>query len=444
MYNCDAMRISVNNFGPIREANIRISPLTLFVGPSNTGKSYLATLLYAAIAPSNLHTVAVHYQKTKPINADLVKKCFMRWAEFMGNEWQKNIVHCLGEAGEDILKSQNMSVELSSSDDDMTPDDGDITIDLRNPKNSRIGNGIINSIIDNLEKRGLPKSGLERSIGLSMFTEIEFMHKLGRYGRIYYLPAVRGGIMKSYRIVADRAILNAAKASTSPMFSGIYGNCARQLISIKKTETDVEDALTINKVLEDKVLDGRINVTFSDTESPEFRYEMNDPKGKKGDMAINNVSDAVAGNAVLSVFMRYHLRSITGGSNFWILEEPEINLHPEKQRNIVDILVRLANAGEGVLATTHSDVVLGQIGNAYRASQLKDAEKGKRLLGEEREPLRKDKALAVYSFIESPKGTKVEKIDFGHITGVMTEDHLDAARSLYNQTVRMVNSKNNE
>ena len=89
------------------------------------------------------------------------------------------------------------------------------------------------------------------------------------------------------------------------------------------------------------------------------------------------------------------------------------------------------------------DVVLAQIGNAYRASQLKDASKGRRLLGDH-EPLDKSKELAVYSFVESVKGTKVKKIDFGHITGAMTGDHLDAARSLYNKTVRLVNSKNNE
>lgn len=41
------MRLSVSNFGPIAEAEIELRPLTVFVGPSNTGKSYLAILLYA-------------------------------------------------------------------------------------------------------------------------------------------------------------------------------------------------------------------------------------------------------------------------------------------------------------------------------------------------------------------------------------------------------------
>ncbi len=40
-------RLSVANFGPIIEAAVDLRPLTVFVGPSNAGKSYLATLIYA-------------------------------------------------------------------------------------------------------------------------------------------------------------------------------------------------------------------------------------------------------------------------------------------------------------------------------------------------------------------------------------------------------------
>ena len=40
-------RIAAEDFGPIANADIMLRPLTIFIGPSNTGKSYLATLLYA-------------------------------------------------------------------------------------------------------------------------------------------------------------------------------------------------------------------------------------------------------------------------------------------------------------------------------------------------------------------------------------------------------------
>lgn len=41
------LKISVKNFGPIIEGTVDLKPLTIFVGPSNAGKSYLATLIYS-------------------------------------------------------------------------------------------------------------------------------------------------------------------------------------------------------------------------------------------------------------------------------------------------------------------------------------------------------------------------------------------------------------
>lgn len=43
----ESLDLAVSDFGPIVEANVNLRPLTVFVGPSNTGKSYLAILLYA-------------------------------------------------------------------------------------------------------------------------------------------------------------------------------------------------------------------------------------------------------------------------------------------------------------------------------------------------------------------------------------------------------------
>ena len=42
-----SLHLEVKDFGPIVKAEIELRPLTVFVGPSNTGKTYLATLIYA-------------------------------------------------------------------------------------------------------------------------------------------------------------------------------------------------------------------------------------------------------------------------------------------------------------------------------------------------------------------------------------------------------------
>ncbi len=39
--------IDVTNFGPIIDAQLKLHPMTMFVGLSNTGKTYLLMVIYA-------------------------------------------------------------------------------------------------------------------------------------------------------------------------------------------------------------------------------------------------------------------------------------------------------------------------------------------------------------------------------------------------------------
>ncbi len=55
------LELDVANFGPIVEAKIELRPLTVFVGPSNTGKSYLAILIYALHRFFSASTLGIGY-----------------------------------------------------------------------------------------------------------------------------------------------------------------------------------------------------------------------------------------------------------------------------------------------------------------------------------------------------------------------------------------------
>lgn len=57
-------KLTVSNFGPIATAEIDLRSLTVFVGPSNTGKSYLAILIYA------LHKFFEAYTGSPPFKFD--------------------------------------------------------------------------------------------------------------------------------------------------------------------------------------------------------------------------------------------------------------------------------------------------------------------------------------------------------------------------------------
>jgi len=58
----EPLQLSVSNFGPIAKAEIDLRPLTVFVGPSNTGKSYLAILIYALHRFFSGYTTSQHFR----------------------------------------------------------------------------------------------------------------------------------------------------------------------------------------------------------------------------------------------------------------------------------------------------------------------------------------------------------------------------------------------
>ena len=94
------LELSVTNFGPIVEANIDLRPMTVFVGPSNTGKSYLAILIYALHSFFGGTQLSPRYGRTfrtrsifsgrrrpkddRPLSAGN-REALFRWVEDMSN-----------------------------------------------------------------------------------------------------------------------------------------------------------------------------------------------------------------------------------------------------------------------------------------------------------------------------------------------------------------------
>ncbi|MEM4612318.1 MAG: AAA family ATPase, partial [Candidatus Nitrosocaldus sp.] len=60
-------RLYVKNFGPIKEANIELGDLTIITGAQNSGKSYLATLIYALIESNSVFLVGNLLEKIEKI-----------------------------------------------------------------------------------------------------------------------------------------------------------------------------------------------------------------------------------------------------------------------------------------------------------------------------------------------------------------------------------------
>ena len=468
------MKISVKNFGPIREAkDIQIAPMTLFVGRSNTGKSYLAALLYAVaknLVPAL--SVSVHVEikrgaqlrkaieqksggglaKAHKIAAQWAKYVFPQWAERLSQAWKREILYCLGAEGEKIIADKNLFVELSSPD-------GRVVVDLLSPGNSSIKATALNEVgarcvkIYELNPPGafyLNDNKVGYLFPSFFWPDIEKIRWMNERG-IHYLPASRGGIMQSHRALAGAALERAAlfglsgvseKAliSSAPLFPGMTADYMKTLISIPHARARPRKGpiASIADDMESRLMEGEIAIRRTETGYPEFRYLFS-KRGKKHDASVSNASSMVSELAPVSIFIRYHL----GKNNLFIVEEPEAHLHPGGQRVISELLAQLANAGVFVLATTHSDIVLEQVSNFVHASRINGTAAAKRNAAKIAGAVLTEKQVTVYSFADGGKrGTVVEKMEFDSEYGMLPSDHLDESTDLYNRNVALLNGRN--
>jgi hypothetical protein len=78
------------------------------------------------------------------------------------------------------------------------------------------------------------------------------------------------------------------------------------------------------------------------------------PKGSRAKLTMAESSSAV--RSLLDV--GFLIKHVLAPGDLFIIDEPELNLHPTNQRKLARILARIANHGVRVFLTTHSDYII--------------------------------------------------------------------------------------
>ncbi|MGI0479237.1 AAA family ATPase [Geminocystis sp. CENA526] len=91
------------------------------------------------------------------------------------------------------------------------------------------------------------------------------------------------------------------------------------------------------------------------------------PTGKKIKLSMDESSSAVRSLLDLG----FYLKHIAKKGDLLIIDEPELNLHPENQRLIARLLARLINLDIKVLITTHSDYIIKELNTLIMLNQDK-------------------------------------------------------------------------
>ena len=460
------VHITVENFGPIEKAEVDFRPLTVFVGESNTGKTYLAALIYAlqrtfdgiSRVPWSPHRILqlgsiYHSQHTGSSTQTLSEETrkmlekinitgpsfkFSDSPQWLQDRLQSDLVN--SERFKDELR-RCFDLEFTSELIRFTQDQNDTmrillevseknqtlwSFEIYDSGSGITADGFINkdTVLRHDDQAALretfdPRDWRQEPVRLFSWRPQE---------NSYYLPAARSGIMQSHGMITSSLVDRATRVgleqfSEIPTFSGMIADFLKQIINYDERHLSSDEMNGIAKILEDEVLRGEIAVKRPAGGYPEFRYR---PQKSEQALRMNRSSSMVSELTPLVFF----LRDVVRPGDTFIIEEPEAHLHPAAQTKVALTLARLVRVGVRVIITTHSDWLLEQIGNLIREGEVMKLGKNKT------EPttwLTKEEVGAWWFRTDKP----VKEIPFEHIAGIEPEEYGEVAEELYNRSVHL-------
>jgi hypothetical protein len=430
------LRIEIENFGPIASGSFELRPLTLFIGPNNTGKSYAATLAHSIVRTVPNMMVLDKRKISLPIQEML----FQFLSEYLKEEMLDRLYVYFNCKNLRDLISRFASEEKAH-----------VYVYSRDSENwwaSLKGNGSRWSVEVNAS--GLAKIELQYEEEEVLTGELPIVRfpvakAIGLPNFSYYLPAARSGVLQGWRALTAEAVRRVSrwagiKEIRVPALPGLIGEFLEELIhaseGLRRRSRVGEGASPFQialEVLEGDLLKGTVDFSYPDgVPVPEIVYRTR-VKRKKLEIPIQRASSTVGELAPLVLWIKYLLRP--GG--MLVIEEPEAHLHPENQRRVARALVRLVRAGVTVLCTTHSPLILHQVSNHILASRADPARRKE--LGFTEEDLLREEEVGAYLFRmrEDGRGSEIQPLRIEPDFGIPEDEFVRVSEAIGEETYRL-------
>ena len=315
----EELTFQIHNLGVIKKGEFTQKPLTIFCGPNNSGKTWVMYSLY------HCHAYMAHYKRR---NQKVEKKEEKVQKRSLAG-FNKQLLETLA----DVF---NTSPELLA--------------------NARF------------RLTGVDESYFQDFLNDSENTAFPFL-----------MPAERNGLHLFYRELSTRraALLHHASKehidlnellkdvirSRYALPIAHYINWLNELTEIQRGVAGPfhKHALQLQKQL--------ANGTYKvERRSGDIQFK---PYQKKHDgIATQRMGLHMTSSTVKSLFgLWFYLENQAQRGDLLMIDEPELNIHPENQRHIARLLARLVNAGLRIVISTHSDYIVREFNSLLMLGQ---------------------------------------------------------------------------
>ena len=476
------LSIEVRDFGPIASGSLTLKPLTVFVGPNNSGKSYAAMLIHSVFqsyAPSLwTRPVSLFMRESlfEEMDAgsyvaafpDLVKRIDELEQvgqldlpdqlvedvsrQILSEVCERTLARRLARSFASPLKeltrigtsSFGVSIDANSHGIHLRHQEGGLAlVDYPVPDwgiRVKLGQMPGPSMRWDEDARSIEIGAGWRDVPnqIRVYQLMEAVSEICRHEMLssmampcYYLPAARSGILQSHRALVASIVQKAPYLRMEPIeippFSGVVADFISSIITLPEEEGPF---FNLAQAFEEELIKGQIVVRALD----EHRYTEIIYILDWTEIPLHRSSSSVSELAPLFLYLKYGIKP----GSVLIIEEPEAHLHPENQRILAKLLVRLVRRNVNLVITTHSEYLVEQLSSFILLSKIEAEERVRRYRYDEDDYLEIDEVGAyVFAYDTETGGHRISELEMTEEDGISQEEFMRVHEVLYEETLKL-------